>query len=798
MKHYKIRNWILLVLFCPLAVLAQNFTVSGTVSDGTNGEAMISAMIYTADGEYGTATNVYGYYALDLPKGKHTLQFNFSGFTTITKEIDLQENMKLNVELQPQAEEIDVVVVTGKRATDNFKKIEMSTIELDVKKIEKIPALLGEADVVKSVQLMPGVSTVGEGATGFNVRGGGIDQNLILLDDAPVFNSSHLFGFFSVFNPDAVKNVKLIKGGIPSQYGGRLSSVLDIRMKEGNSKKVSGQGGIGALFSRLAIEAPIVKDKASFIIAGRRSYADVLAKPFLSDDFSEAQFYFYDLTAKVNYNINEKNNVFLSGYFGRDVFSQGFGFNWGNQTATARWNHIFSDKLFLNTTGYFSNYDFQIGVGDEESGGFQWKGQIRNYSAKPSFTYYLNNKNTLQFGGQSILYDFKPGESEFYSEGNTIDFSQESRYGLENALYLGNEQKVKKGIVLKYGLRFSSYHYLGPSKEYIYGERPDANSSRVALDTIDHNNGAFIANYFNPEPRFSAKFDVDSVSSLKFSYNRMAQYIHLMSNTAAATPLDFYSPTTNNVKPQLADQVAVGYFRNFGKNLDWETSVETYYKHLQNQIGYIPTAELQLNDAYEGDLYFGLGRAYGAEFLLRRNVGKLTGWLSLTLAKTEVKIDSINGGDYYNTRFDRPVVGNFVLNYEFNKKYEVSANWVYNAGTPFTTSTTNYVVQNISVSHNPLELRNNARVPDYHRLDLSFTIHGDKEKIKKVKDENGDKVEKKIKKKFTGDWVFSFYNVYARRNAFTVYYTNENDEPQAIRYSIVGTIIPSVTYNFKF
>lgn len=793
-----LKNCFFGLVILPFSLIAQNFTVSGTVKDGSNGETMISAMIYTADGNYGTATNVYGYYALELPAGNHTLLFNYSGFETFTKELNVVENTKLNVELKPQAEEIDVVVVKGKRASDNFKKIEMSTVELDVKKIEKIPALLGEADVVKSVQLMPGVSTVGEGATGFNVRGGGVDQNLILLDEAPVFNSSHLFGFFSVFNPDAVKNVKLIKGGIPAEYGGRLSSVLDIRMKEGNSKKLSGQGGIGALFSRLSIEAPIIKDKASFIVAGRRSYADVLAKPFLNDDFSDSKFYFYDLTAKVHYDINEKNNVYLSGYFGRDVFYSGFGFDWGNQTATARWNHIFNDKLFLNTTAYYSNYDFRIGVGDKESGGFQWLGQIRNYSLKPSFSYFLNNKNTLQFGGQSILYDFKPGESEFYQEGQAFDFSQDPRYGLENALYLGNEQKIKKGIILKYGLRVSSYYYLGPSKEYVYGDRPDANSSRILKDTIQYNNGEIIEDYYNWEPRFSAKFDVDSVSSVKLSYNRTSQYIHLLSNTAAATPLDFYSPTTNNVKPQLADQVAAGYFRNFGENLGWETSIEGYYKGLQNQIGYIPTAELQLNDYYEGDLYTGQGRAYGAELLVRRNSGKLSGWVSLTVSKTQIKVDSINNGEYYNARFDKPVVGNLVLNYEFNKRFEMSANFVYNSGAPFTTSTTNYEIQNIGVSHNYSSVRNNARIPDYHRLDLSFTVHGKKEKTRKVKNVDGQKVEKIVKKLWSGDWVFSAYNAYARRNAFTVYFKNQDGETQAIKYSIIASVVPSITYNFKF
>ena len=792
--------WLAVLFLMPFSIFAQNFTVSGTVKDGSNGETMISAMIYSADGNYGTATNVYGYYAIELPRGKHTLLFNYSGFTTLTKEVDVQENLKLNVELQLQSEQIDVVVVKGKKSTDNFKKIEMSTIELDVKKIEKIPALLGEADIVNAIQLTPGVSSVGEGATGFNVRGGGIDQNLILLDEAPVFNSSHLFGFFSVFNPDAVKNVKLIKGGIPSEYGGRLSSVLDIRMKEGNSKKLSGQGGLGILFSRLSVEAPIIKDKASFIIAGRRSYADVLAKPFLSDDFSDTKFYFYDLTAKVNYDINEKNSVYLSGYFGRDVFSQGFGFNYGNQTATARWNHIFNDKLFLNTTAYYSNYDFEIGIGSPEDGGFKWRGNIKNYSVKPSFSYFLNNKNTIQFGGQSILYDFEPGNSEVYVPDSILKILQDRRYGFENALYVGNEQKINKGVILKYGIRVSSYYYHGPSKKYVYGERLNPNLSKELEDVKSYKNGEIIEDYYNFEPRFSAKFDVDSVSSIKLSYNRMTQYIHLMSNTAAATPLDFYSPTTNNVKPQLADQVTVGYFRNLGKDLDWETSIEGYYKILQNQIGYIPTAELQLNNLYEGDLYYGRGRAYGSEFLIRRNSGKLTGWVSLTLSKTQVKVDEINNGQFYNARFDKPVNSNLILNYEFNKRIEASLNFVYSTGAPFTASSTEYSIQDISVAHNPDNVRNNSRVPDYHRLDLSFTIHGKKNRTKTIKDSEGKKIEeKKVKKLWSGDWVFGAYNVYARNNAFTVYFKNEADEqPKAVNYSIIAPVIPSITYNFKF
>ncbi len=760
---------------------AQDVTLSGTLKDGINGETIIGARIYTEDGNYGAATNVYGYYSLTLPKGEYNIIFDYSGYKVIEKTMNLTENVKLNLELKPA---IEIVEITSTKNTDNIKKIEMSTIKLDIKAIEKIPALLGEADVIKSIQLLPGVTTVGEGATGFNVRGGGIDQNLILLDEAPVFNSSHLFGFFSVFNPDAVKSVKLIKGGIPAQYGGRLSSILDVRMKEGNSKKLSGQGGIGLLFSRFAIEAPIVKNKSSFIIAGRRSYADILAKPFLKDDLADAKFYFYDLTAKVNYDFSDKDKLYLSGYFGRDVFSSGFGFDWGNATSTLRWNHIYSDKLFSNITAYYSDYDFKLGVGNQSDGGFKWEGNIVNYSVKPEFIYYANSKNTITFGGQSILYDFKPGESEFYSDSTATDISQEDRFASENALYIGNKQKIGKSIVLEYGVRVSAYYFLGKGTEYIYGERETSNDSKPLLEEIEYNSGEVIKAYYNPEPRFSMKVDVDSASSLKMSYNRTAQYLHLMSATAAATPIDVYSPSTNNIKPQLADQVALGYFRNFGKNMDWEASVEGYYKFMQNQIGYTDNAQLQLNDYYEADLFRGDGRAYGLEFLIRKNGGKLTGWLSYTLSRTELKMAEINNGNYYSARYDKPHVANLIVNYAFNEKYEVSANFVYNTGAPFTSSSTSYEVFGAPILHNSDNVRNNARMPDYHRLDLSFTIHGDKTR-------NSGK-----KKLWTGDWVFSAYNVYARKNAFTVYFNPKTSE--AIKYSIIATIVPSVTYNFKF
>ncbi|MFT6715719.1 MAG: hypothetical protein ACJA0Q_000348 [Saprospiraceae bacterium] len=777
---------IVALIFVPQFAFTQNNTVSGTVKSISNGEDMISAYIFVKGRDEGTVTNFYGFYSLTLPAGKYTLIYSYTGFDEIEKQVDLSAgDVKLNIELKEEVTQLSVVEIKAKKKTDNFKKIEMSTVILDIEQIKKIPALLGEADVIKSIQLLPGVSTVGEGATGFNVRGGGVDQNLVLLDEAPVFNSSHLFGFFSVFNPDAVKSATLIKGGIPSQYGGRLSSILDVRMKDGNKKKFTGQGGVGLLFSRLTIEAPIVKDKGSFILAARRSYADVLAKPFLNESFKDSKFYFYDLTAKANYQITEKDKLYLSGYFGRDVFGAGFFFNWGNATSTLRWNHIYNEKLFSNVTVYYSDYDYSLGVElDDSDDEFKWSSSIVNYAVKPKWTYYANSNNTISFGLQSTYYDFKPAKTSFVSGGVSADISLPNKYALENGIYAGNEQKVGKKVILRYGVRFSAFQYLGSGKAYEFTDPTQVLDSRVLSSTTSFDKNEVIADYYNFEPRLSIKLDIDSVSSIKASYNRMTQNLHLMSNTAAATPLDIWTPSTNNIKPQLADQVAVGYFRNFGENLGFEASTEVYYKRLQNQIGYVPDANLTINELYEADLLFGDGRAYGIEFLIKKTSGKFTGWISYTFAKSEIIIDNINNSDWYPARYDRRHVGNLIFSYSFTPRYEMSANFVYNTGIPATFPTNSFEVQNYSIPQNPSSSFNNSRVSDYHRLDLSFTIYG----------------KKKDKKKITGDWIFSVYNAYNRRNAFTIFLDGNNEEgsPQAVRYSIIGSIVPSVTYNFKF
>lgn len=779
------RTYLLLILFAlSFSSYSQDkYTISGYVRSAETGEELIGATVAVRSLNTGVSSNVYGFYSLTLQEGSYEVSYTYIGFQEVKKTIELNQNIELNVELKESVNELEVVEITDEAANKNISSIEMSVNKIDSKTIKKIPALLGEADVVKSILLLPGVSTVGEGSTGFNVRGGGIDQNLVLLDEAPVYNSSHLFGFFSVFNPDAVKNVKLIKGGIAPEYGGRLSSILDIRMKEGNKKEFTGSGGVGAIFSRLSLEGPIVKDKASFLIAGRRSYADVLAKPFLNDNISGSQFYFYDLTAKVNYEMNSKNRFFLSGYFGRDVFGSGFLFNWGNATATLRWNHIFNEKLFMNLTGYYSDYDYAFGVEGDDRDDFEWSSSIVSYSVKPDFSYYLNNKNTIRFGGQSIYYDFKPAQAKFASDGQTNDISLPEKFAMENGLYIQNEQKIGARTSLLYGIRWSHFSYLGEGVKQTY--RDTTPGIRKPLESEEFfGKNEKITSYNNFEPRLSIKYELDEVSSLKASYNRMSQYLHLISNTVASTPVDVWLPSTNNIEPQIADQIAVGYFRNFKNNM-YEASAEVFAKDFQNQVDYIDNADIFFNEQLEGDLLTGDGRAIGLELFVKKNKGKFTGWVSYTISRSERQVDGINNDDWYPNRFDRLHNLSVVNNYELNKKWSFSANFVYSTGTPATFPTNRYEIQGIVLPHNVDNSRNNYRIPAYHRLDISATLTP-------KKNEN---------RRWKGEWVFSVYNVYSRRNPFAIFFEQNSDDPlvtEAIRFSVIGNFVPAVSYNFNF
>lgn len=779
---------LLLLIIFTKSYSQEKVTLSGYVKDARNGEDMIGVSIFINDLKIGVQTNVYGFYSITAPTGKYKVSVSYIGYKTQTLSLDFDKNKNVDVELKEDERVLDEIVVSTKREDDNVKTTEMSVNKVEMKTIKKMPALLGEVDVIRSIQFLPGVSSVGEGSSGFNVRGGAIDQNLVLLDEAPVYNASHLFGFFSVFNPDIVKDVKLIKGGIPAAYGGRVSSILDVRMKEGNSKKAEFSGGLGTIFSRFAYERPFAKEKGSFVVALRRSYIDILAKPFLNADLKGSRFYFYDFTAKANYKINDKNTVYLSGYFGRDVFGADFGFNWGNSTSTFRWNHVFNNKLFLNTTVFYSNYDYSLDSDlkkENNQDSFSWQSNIVNYSIKPDFNWYVNNKNTISFGGQIIYYSFNPGQATAVSGGESRSIGLPNKYAVESALYIGNEQKVSEKVTLNYGLRYSNYSYLGTGSATILKETDVQTGERKEIvNTVSYGKGEIIQNYGNFEPRFAINIGLNNTSSIKIGYNRLAQYIHLLSNTVASSPLDVWTPSSNNIKPQLSDQIAIGYFKNLSDNM-YETSVEVYYKTLENQIDYIRNADLLLNPSVEADLLFGKGRAYGAEFFAKKNKGKLNGWVSYTLARTERKIDGLNNNNWFVSRIDKlhnlSVVGIFDL----NKKWSFGTTFSYSSGTPASFPTNKFTWQGIALPQNYTDERNTYRIPASHRLDLSAT----------------KKNKHALFKKGESEWVFSVYNVYNRKNPFSVYVRQNEDNPavtEAVKYSVFASILPSVTYNFKF
>lgn len=789
-QNRKTMKFRFLIAFC-LALSGlqaqQKFTLSGYVKDAKNGESLIGATVYKVGSGIGASANEYGFYSISLPEGEHAIGVKLIGYQTATFVVNLNNNIVKSFELNEEGKVLDEVVVTGEAEDRNIKSTEMGVAKLDIKQINKIPALLGEVDVVRAIQLLPGVTTVGEGASGFNVRGGNIDQNLILLDEAPVYNSSHLFGFFSVFNPDAVKDVKLIKGGIPAQYGGRVSSILDVRMKEGNSKKLAVNGGIGSIFSRLSIEAPIIKDKASFIVAVRRSYIDAVVKPFVksSSPLKGADFYFYDLTAKINYRIDDKNTVFASGYRGRDVFGiTAFSFDNGNTTGTLRWNHIFNRKLFFNLTTFYSRYSYYLRFGTNNDASFKWNSYIVNYSVKPDFSYFLNSKNTIHFGAQALMYDFTPYDATGkFDDGSSVTFKADKRYGVEYSFYAGNEHKVLPRLTLEYGLRVSIYTYMGKGKAYTFGDTLE-NEPLPLRSTKTYGPWEPIKTYVNPEPRFSANYVINSVSSFKASYNRMAQYLQLISNTAASTPLDVYTIASNNLKPLVADQASVGYFRNFRENM-FESSVEVYYKYLQNQLDYVDNADLFINPTVESQLVQGLGQAYGAEFYLKKNKGRITGWVSYTLSKTERLVRGVSNNDWFRSRYDRTHVLNTSVAYDLTKRWNVSANFVFMSGTPATFPNSRIQVQYYAIPYNTDGVRNNYRITPYHRLDLGATYS----------------FKKNDTRRFKQTLVFSIYNVYNRRNAFSIYFRPKSGEPymtEAVRLSIIGSFVPAVTYNFNF
>ncbi len=770
-------------------------TLSGYLKDLSDGEKLIGATVYVVETKSGASTNAYGFYSITLPAGTYTVEFSYIGYRKKIQQITLSQNIQLDVELSADPQALDEVVVSAEGSENaRVQNIEMSVARLDITTIQKIPAFLGEVDVIKSLQALPGVSTVGEGASGFNVRGGSVGQNLILQDEAPVYNASHMLGFFSTFNPDAVKDAKLYKGAIPARYGGRLASILDVRMKDGNNKKYEATGGIGTIFSRLSLEGPIVKDKGSFIVSGRRSYIDILARPFVEILRDGGALNFYDLTTKGNYRINDKNHVYLSGYFGRDnfLFDKDQGFSWGNATTTLRWNHLFSEKLFANVSGIFSNYNYRLQFGDTDRDKFRWTSSISNYIIKPEFSYFINSDNELSFGAEAIYYTFEPANALGVSNGEVTDLRLAKKYNLETSLYISNSVKFNDSWSVEYGLRYSDFRYFGSGTAYIYGDTTTG-KRKPLRETIEYNSGKTIAQYNNLEPRLSVKTSLSERSSVKASYNRMVQYLHLISNTTASNPLDVWTPSSNNIKPEIGDQVTLGYFQSVNKT--WEFSAEAYLRLTENQIDYIDGASLLINEYLEGELLSGQGRAYGIEFYLQKKTGRFNGWISYTLGRTELKVNGINNGEWYAARYDQTHNLKITGFYDLSKRWSASGNFVLTSGTPTTFPTSYYIVQGISIPYNADGSRNNVRLPFYHRMDLSFRLEG-----RQYSKRNGNK------RKNTDYWVFSVYNLYARKNPFSIYFSQRDErivpgQPvgnEATQLSIIGTVIPSVSYNFKF
>ncbi|QZK89809.1 TonB-dependent receptor [Flavobacterium sp. CHNK8] len=790
-KKYILYFIVVLTSFCSFA--QEKFTLSGTIIDASSNESLIGVNVVLPSLKTGVTTNEYGFFSITVPKGIYTVQVSYLGFQTLEESIDLNQNTIRNFKLVGNETILKEVIITDNKTKIDIKKPEMSVNKLSISAIKKMPVVLGEVDVLKSILLLPGVTNAGEGASGFNVRGGGADQNLILLDEATIFNSSHVFGFFSVFNPDAIKDLKLYKGGIPARYGGRASSVLDIYQKDGNSKEFHVNGGIGLISSRILAEGPLVKDKGSFLIGGRSSYAHLFLK--LSEEQKDNSAYFYDLNTKLSYKLNPNNNLYLSGYFGRDVFSLNESFTniYGNATLNLRWNHLFSEKLFSNLSLIYSDYYYGL---DLDFVGFKWDSGIKNYNVKYDFKNYISNKFKLNYGLNAIYYEFNPGTIKPSNENSGINFDQlDKKYAFEPALYLNADHEISNKIALSYGLRYSMFYRLGQSTVNIYENNnpvlfdPELQIYEKAtpISSQFYGKNKVIKNYNYLEPRLSIAYQINEEQSVKASYNRMVQYLQLISNTSSPTPLDVWTPSDNFIKPQIADQVALGYFKNFKDDM-YSLEVETYYKEVQNRLDYIDGADLIANKAIEQIILNGQLRSYGLEILFRKNEGRLNGWISYTLSRSEQQTPGrtpletgINNGQWYNSVYDKLHNIAVTSSYNLNDKWSFGANFALQTGQPVTYPTGQYEYLGIVVPS--YGLRNENRLPAYHHLDLAATLTPTKNKNRQWK----------------GEWVFSIYNVYNRRNAASINFRQNADtgNNEAVRTSIFG-MVPAVSYNFKF
>ena len=770
---FNYRKFILLLTLGLIGIVIQaqsqeKTTINGSVKDKLSGESIMGAIIRIDQvPSVVVSSNEYGFYSISLPKGEYNLRISYVGYEEKRIPITLNGPLSIPIFLETK-NQLAEVIVESKRKDDNLIKAQMGTETLNMKSISKVPVIFGEKDVLKTIQLLPGVKSAGDGNSGFYVRGGAADQNLILLDEAPVYNASHLLGFFSTFNSDAIKDATLIKGNGPAQYGGRLSSVLDVKMKEGNNKNYTVNGGLGLISSRLSIEGPIQEDKSSFILSGRRTYADVFLKA--SDKYKDNILYFYDFNAKANYKIDDKNRIYFSGYFGKDELGLGssFGINWGNKTGTIRWNRVINNKLFLNTSLIYSNYNYNVGLKNGETN-FNVNSNIKDLNLKQDYTFYLNPSNTIRFGFNSILHTITPS---IFSGTVSNNVNKVGRNGLENALYINNNFKVNQQLTIDYGLRVSGYTIMGGDIYNLYNG--DQKTSSILLQK-----SSFGKSYLNFEPRVTSNYRINEFSSFKLAYARNVQHLHLLSNATASSPSDQWIGDSYNIKPELADQTSIGYARNF-KNNTYELGAELYYKALQNQLDYKDGTNINTISDVESALLFGIGRAYGFELITKKKTGVVSGWVSYTLSKTERKIEGINNGNWYNAKQDKTHDISIVSIVELNPKWSISGVFVYNTGNAVSFPTGKYVLGGQTIFQ--YACRNANRMPAYHRMDISVTY------------------ENKNKKKQESSWNFSLFNVYGRENAYRISFVD--DPSNKFKTQIIQTAlfrwVPSITYNFKF
>jgi len=756
---------------------ADRISLDGNIKDEANGEALIGVTITIKELKRGTVTNTYGFYSISVPKGNYTVEVSYVGYETISKKIALNKPVKLDLDLKTAANEIKEVIVSTQRKDANVTLNRMSAQQVSISTIRRMPALMGEVDLLKAVQLFPGVVSAGEGTSSFSVRGGGIDQNLIVLDEATIYNASHMMGFFSVFNNDAIKNMTLYKGDIPASYDGRLSSLLDIQMRDGNSKKFSGSGGIGLISSRLTLEGPIGSDKTSFIVSARRTYADLFMKLSSNEDINTNQLYFYDFNAKINHRIDDNNRIFLSGYLGQDLFkNKDVGFSFGNAALTGRWNHLFSPKLFSNYSLNYSRYNYGLKSSMSNESNFDWKYNMRDVSLKADFSYFMTPENTLKFGYNAILHNLNPGTVKSTGGATRFDdYLLPDINAFEHALYISDEYQVSKRFAVKAGLRLTAFSSIGSGTVYNY------DNNYVAIDSTVYKSGEVIKTFYRLSPRVGVTYLLDNHSSVKANYARTNQFLQMASNSTAGTPLDLWFTAGKNIEPQICNQYAVGYFRNF-RNNELEASVEMFYKDMQNTVDFRDHAQLLLNRKLDGELRFGRSRSYGAEFQIQKNQGKLTGWISYTYSRAEHTIQGINNNETYLAPYDRPNTVYVVANYELSNRISFGANFVYATGLPVT-----YPIARMEFGDVILPVyskRNEYRMPDYHRLDVSLTW---KPKAKK-------------QHAWSGEWNFSVYNVYGHKNAWAINFVNDPDTAFKTKAEMtyLFTFVPSITYNFKF